>query len=106
QIPPHFAGSGSGGALPHYLDVVGHTGSSPVDVRVFRDISPAADGLVHLQFQAVAGQPFVNAIELVPGIPGRMHPIRIRAGDASFTDHAGNVWEPDNYYTGGRLATH
>ena len=102
----HFSVAVNGAALLHDFDVVNDTGSSPVDVRVFRDITPAADGLVHLQFQAVAGQPFVNAIELVPGIPGRMHPIRIRAGDASFTDHAGNIWEPDNYYTGGRLATH
>jgi hypothetical protein len=48
----------------------------------------------------------VNAIELVPGIAGYLLPIRIRAGEASFTDHAGNIWGPDDYYVGGRLATH
>jgi hypothetical protein len=102
----HFSVAVNGAEVLHDFDVVNDTGSSPVDVRVFRDITPAADGQVHLQFRAVAGQPFLNAIELIPGVPGRIRPIRIRAGDASFTDHAGNVWEPDNYYTGGRLATH
>jgi hypothetical protein len=61
---------------------------------------------VHLRFQALAGPPFVNAIELVPGIAGRVLPIRIRASDSSFTDHDGNIWSPDNYYIGGRLSTH
>ena len=65
--PAAFFGGVNGAALLHDFDVVNDTGSSPVDVRVFRDITPAADGMVHLQFQAVSGQPFVNAIELVPG---------------------------------------
>jgi hypothetical protein len=102
----HFSVKANGTELLHDFDVVSDTGSFPADVRVFRDIAPAADGMIHLQFQAVSGQPFVNAIELLPGTAGRIRPIRIRAGDASFTDHAGNIWEPDNYYTGGRLATH
>ena len=88
------------------FDVVNDTGSSPVDVRVFRDITPAADGLVHLQFQALAGQPFLNAIELVPGIAGTDPSDPDPCRRCVVTDHAGNVWEPDNYYTGGRLATH
>jgi Malectin domain len=102
----HFTVLLNGTTLLHDFDVVTDSGMSPVDVRAFRDVSPSADGMVHLQFQAVVGPPFLNAIELVPGSPGRMRPIRIRAGDSSVTDHAGNVWNPDNYYIGGRLATH
>jgi hypothetical protein len=102
----HFTVTVNGTTLLHDFDVVNDSGVSPVDVRAFRDISPAADGMVHLQFQAVVGPPFLNAIELVPGSPGHIRPIRIRAGDSSVTDHAGNVWNPDNYYIGGRLATH
>ena len=102
----HFTVSLNGAPLLYDLDVVTDSGNSPVDIRAFRDVAPAADGFVHLQFQSITGQAFINAIELVPGVPGRILPIRIRAGDSSFTDHAGNIWNPDDYYIGGRLATH
>jgi hypothetical protein len=102
----HFTVAVNGEPLLYDLDVVSDSGMFPVDVRAFRDIRPATDGLVHLSFQAVAGPAFVNAIELLPGTPGRAVPIRIRAGNSSFTDHSGNVWDPDDYYVGGRLATH
>jgi hypothetical protein len=102
----HFTVTLNGATLLNDFDVVNDSGVSPVDVRAFRDISPAADGMVHLQFKAVVGPPFLNAIELVPGSHGRILPIRIRAGDSSVTDHAGNIWSPDDYYIGGRLATH
>jgi hypothetical protein len=102
----HFTVTVNDREVLHDFDVVADSGRFPVDVRAFREITPAADGRVHLRFRAVAGPSFVNAIELVPGTPGHVLPIRIRAGDSSFTDHAGNVWSPDDYYVGGRLATH
>ena len=102
----HFTVTLNGAPLLYDLDVVTDSGNSPVDIRAFRDVTPAADGFVHLQFQSITGQAFINAIELVPGVAGRILPIRIRAGDSSFTDHAGNTWIPDDYYIGGRLATH
>ena len=102
----HFTVTLNGATLLNDFDVVTDSGISPVDVRAFRDVTPAADGMVHLQFKAVVGPPFLNAIELVPGARGHILPIRIRAGDSSVTDRAGNVWNPDNYYIGGRLATH
>jgi hypothetical protein len=102
----HFTVLLNGKGLLNDFDVVTDSGNSAVDVRAFRDIAPAADGFVHLQFQGVEGQPFVNAIELIPGVPGRILPIRIRASDSSFTDQAGNIWNPDDYYIGGRLTTH
>jgi Malectin domain len=88
------------------FDVVCDSGTSPVDIRSFRGITPDRDGKVHVQFSAAYGTPFVNGVELIPTQPGHIVPIRIRAHDLSFTDHEGNVWSPDNYYVGGRLATH
>jgi hypothetical protein len=102
----HFTVSLNGVPVLYDLDVVADSGNSPVDIRAFRDVIPAADGFVHLQFKSITGQAFINAIELVPGLPGRVLPIRIRAGDSSFTDHDGNTWNPDDYYIGGRLSGH
>jgi hypothetical protein len=102
----HFTVTVNGRELLRDFDVVNDSGRSPVDVRAFRDISPAADGFIHLRFQSVVGSSFVNAIELAPGIAGQVLPIRIRAGESSFADHAGKIWSPDDYYVGGRLATH
>ncbi len=102
----HFNVFVNGAPLLHDFDVVTDSGVAPADVRAFRDIAPAPDGSIHLKFQPTVGPSFVNAIELVPGTAGRIRPIRIHAGETSFVDHAGNIWNPDEYYVGGRLATH
>lgn len=96
------------GATPllERFDIVSGSGIAAVDVHCFRDIAPAADGSLHLSFSPVRGDAVLNALELVPGIPGRMWPIRIRANDLSFTDHRGDIWQPDNHYVGGRHADH
>lgn len=96
----------NGKPLLSAFDVVADSGISPVDIRAFRSITPDRDGIVHLRFTAAYGTPFLNGLELIPVAAGRTVPIRIRAHDLSFTDHEGNVWSPDNYYIGGRLATH
>ncbi len=101
-----FNVSVNGKPLLSAFDVVADSGTSPVDIRAFRAITPDHDGIVHLRFTAAYGTPFLNGLELIPTTPGRTVPIRIRAHDLSFTDHEGNVWSPDNYYVGGRLATH
>ena len=82
------------------------------DKRVFVDVSPAADGKLHLQFSKFVGPTppqdtaILNAIEIVPGIPGKMRPVRIVAQSNSYTDHNGQVWIPDLYSSQGRLALH
>lgn len=89
------------------FDIIADTGSNKTaDVRVFRDVVPAADGYLHLQFRRKAGDPTINAIEIIPGIPGRLRSIRLVAQDNSFTDKDGNVWLPDDYFSGGRHALH
>jgi len=80
-------------------------GENIADERVFRDVSPARDGLLHLSFTSERGAPALNALEILPGIPHKQLPIRIVTQPTSFTDHDGNVWHPDTYYLSGREST-
>jgi len=85
----------------HEFDVIAEAGPSTADVRAFKDITPAADGKLHLKFEPLANPPLLNGIEIVPGIPGRLRPIRMLALDRIYTDRQGQVWEPDRYAHGG-----
>lgn len=82
------------------------------DERVFTDVTPAPDGYLHLRFAKFEGtgspqdQAILNALEIVPGIPGKMRPIRIVAQSNSYTDHNGRDWSPDLYASQGRLVLH
>ena len=60
------------------FDPVSDGGPAAVDVRVFKDVRPAADGKVHLGFRSDWGRAFVSGMELTPGTPGKLEPIRIR----------------------------
>jgi len=92
----------NGSPLLRQFDVIADAGPNTADVRVFKDVAPAADGFLHLAFVKGTDTPFLNAIEIVPGIPHRIHPIRIITQDAMVTDRAGLTWSPDNYFQGGR----
>ncbi len=72
-------------------------------VRVFKDISPAADGKLHLAFAAGSAPAFVNAIEVLPTPPGMIRPIRIIAQDRPLTDSEGRFWSADQYFLGGNF---
>src|ERR1035438_8050170 len=77
-------------------------GSNTADEKVFKDISPAKDGMLHLHFAALFKEtPFLNAIEIVPGIPGHMHPVRIVAESHNYLDRRGVVWGADRYFSRG-----
>jgi hypothetical protein len=95
----------NGQPLLNEFDIISDAGSGTADVRVFRDVHPDATGHVRLDFSGLISQPTLNAIELLPGIPGRIHPIHLVAQNAFFTDSSGQVWEPDNYVIGGVLAS-
>jgi hypothetical protein len=71
-------------------------------VRVFKDVRPGADGKLRIRFESSAQRAFVNAIVVRPGIPGRLLPVRIVARREPFRDSKGNLWEPDQYFRGGR----
>jgi hypothetical protein len=79
-------------------------GENIADERVFRDVSPAADGMLHISFASERGAPQVNAIELLPGIAHKQLPIRLVMQRTSFTDHSGQLWQPDNYFVNGRMS--
>jgi hypothetical protein len=95
----------NGTPLLKQFDIVSDGGANAADVRVFRDISPSDDGYLHLDFAGSLGLPIVNAIEIVPGLPHRMLPIRMVAQNSFFIDAAGNLWMPDTYYSSGQLAS-
>ncbi|MGD0568288.1 MAG: malectin domain-containing carbohydrate-binding protein [Candidatus Sulfotelmatobacter sp.] len=87
------------------FDIVSDAGANTADVRVFRNISPGKDGYLHLDFTGSLGLPIINAIEIVPGLPYHLRPIRMVAQNSFFVDAAGNLWMPDTYYSSGQLAS-
>lgn len=89
--------------LLDYFDVISDAaGANLADERVFKDISPGIDGILHLSFNHRVRDAFVNAIEIVPGFAGRMRPIRIAMRGQSYMDKKGNLWMSDRYYHGGQ----
>jgi hypothetical protein len=77
-------------------------GSNTADEKVFKDVSPAADSMLHVQFAGLVNNvPFLNALEIVPGIPGKMRPVRIVARARNYTDQRGQVWGADRYFSHG-----
>jgi len=77
-------------------------GPNTADEKVFTDVSPADDGVLHLEFSSVVGVPLLAGIEIMPGIPGKMRPVRIVASPHPCYDSSGQFWEADHYFLGGR----
>jgi len=94
----------NGRTVIHALDVISEAGASVANIKVLKDISPAPDGMLHLSFLPLSYLPFLNAIEITPGIPGRLQHIRMVAQAHGYIDKMGNFWEPDHRHgTGGQL---
>ncbi|HTC93899.1 MAG TPA: malectin domain-containing carbohydrate-binding protein [Terriglobales bacterium] len=88
------------------LDVASDAGGANIATeKIFKNISPAKDGLLHLTFQGSGPAGFVNALEIVPGAPGKMLPVRLTMQDSSYRDHLGQIWMPDQYFLSGRRST-
>jgi hypothetical protein len=98
-----FAVQINGKTVIDRLDIVGEAGASTAHVKVFKDVSPSADGKLHLTFIPIVTVPFLNAIEITPGTPGKLRPIRIVAQPRSLTDTAGNSWMADRFAMGGQM---
>jgi hypothetical protein len=79
-------------------------GSNTADEKVFRDVSPAADGYLHLEFTPVRNGAMLNGIEVLPGLAGRMRPVRIVCAKRPYSDRHGRFWSADRYFYGGRLS--
>jgi hypothetical protein len=98
----------NGKTLLTRFDIVADAGASlTADVKVFTDIQPAADGLLHLEFSGDEGkQAILSAIEILPGFRGHMRPVRILARQTPYYSNDSHWWSPDNYFQGGQLATY
>jgi hypothetical protein len=79
-------------------------GANIADERVFKDIYPGTDGILHLKFSTERSSPTLNALELLPGLPHRQLPVRLVMQRSAVTDHNGDLWHPDNYYQNGALS--
>ena len=79
-------------------------GANIADERVFKDIYPDKDGILHLKFFMDRSSPTLNALEILPGLPHRQLPVRLIAQQSAVTDHNGNLWHPDDYFQGGILS--
>jgi hypothetical protein len=98
----------NGKTLLSHLDIVADAGaSSAADVKDFPDISPGADGQVHLGFSGVNGsQALLSAIEILPGVLGHMRPVRVLARQTPYYSNDSEWWSPDNYFEGGQMASY
>lgn len=97
----------NGQVLMNNFDVLADAmGPNIADERVFRDVHPGSDGKLHLEFISERGQPIINAIEILPGLPDRQLPIRLVAQRTSYTDQEGRFWMPDTFYSGGQMSIH
>ncbi len=92
----------NGKTLLRDFDVIADAGgSNTADIKVFSNIGPASDGLLHLDFIPHRNVAFVNAIEILPSPSRRMRAIRLQTGTSSYKDNAGVVWDSDRYFRGG-----
>jgi hypothetical protein len=86
-----------------HLDVVDDAGGDDIaTMKVYPDVQPENDGMIHVDF--TTPEAFVNAIEILPGIPHHMLPARIVVGHSAYRDSTGNLWLSDRYSFGGRLS--
>jgi hypothetical protein len=79
-------------------------GANNADERIFRDISPASNGILHLGFTSELSPSTLSAIEILPGTPHRQLPIRQVTQPRAFTDHSGQFWHPDDYFLDGYIS--
>jgi hypothetical protein len=93
----------NGRTLIHDLDVSADAGGSHTpDVKVLTDVSPAADGRLHLRFSHRSYEAILSGIEILPGLPGRMRPVRITALPTPYVTADGVLFLPDLFVRGGR----
>jgi hypothetical protein len=98
----------NGKTLLTRFDIVADAGASrTADIKVFTDIQPAPDGLLHLEFAGEDGkQAILSAIEILPGFRGHIRPVRLLARQTPYYSNDSHWWSPDSYFEGGQLATY
>jgi hypothetical protein len=98
----------NGRTLLTRFDIVADAGASrTADVKVFTDMAPAPDGLLHLEFSGEDGnQAILSAIEILPGFRGHIRPVRLLARQTPYYSNDSHWWSPDNYFQGGQMAAY
>jgi hypothetical protein len=98
-----FSVAANGANLIDVFDILADAeGPNSATVKVFKDLQPAEDGKLHLQFRAYSnGRPVLNAIEILSAKKGRCNPIRMVAQEEAIHDSQGRLWQPDHWVTGG-----
>jgi Malectin domain len=87
-----------------FFDVIAEAGApNRLHDRMFKDIVPGQDGKLHLVFDPMSAPAFLNALEVLPTLPGKIRPIRIVAQETSVTDEEGQAWAADEHVIGGRM---
>jgi hypothetical protein len=99
--------SANGTPLLHDLDVLADAGGArTAEIKVFHDLSPASDGQLHLSFSSGnSGTAMLSAIEILPGVRGRIRPVRIVARDVPYYSNDSRWWSPDTYFKGGQISS-
>lgn len=86
------------------FDIMTEAGAGQAVVaKTWKDITPGADGFLHLAFTPLGGTPLLSALSILPGTPGRLRPIRIAAREEPYTDSSGYMWSSDRFFFGGKL---
>jgi hypothetical protein len=94
----------NGNRLLSRFDIVADAGGARIpDVKVFTDVSPASDGLLHMMLKSRLSKAILSGIEVVPGIPGKIRPVRIASRSTPYTSSDGTLWSGDRFFRGGRL---
>jgi hypothetical protein len=98
----------NGKTLLSRFDIVADAGASrSADVKVFTDIQPTKDGLLHLEFLGEEGkQATLSAIEILPGYQGHIRPVRLLARQTPYYSNDSHWWSPDSFFEGGQLASY
>lgn len=96
----------NGTRLLEAFDIASDSGPGMADVKVFRDVQPSRDGKLHLTFGRVVDEPLLNAIEIAPGDPARLRPVRFITQTAPMIDASGQRWSPDDFFAQGRTRFH
>jgi hypothetical protein len=88
------------------FDVISDAGGAGiVDERVFKDVSPTPNGMLHMRFVSLRSQAMVSAIVVEPASPHRLNPVRIFMHERPYTDAKKVTWMPDDFWIGGTIGT-
>jgi len=89
------------------FDIIADAGGArTADIKVLTDVTPSADGALHLRLKPRKSQPILNAIEILPGIPGRIRPIQITTSSFPVYSTDRTLWGADRYFAGGRRVSY